>query len=419
MRQADPFRMDFRLFFGPWIAGSLLLPLLLLGPANAPAGENTSLPRRVIYNSDADNMFLYVVPPMKPVDLHKYVDELVGTGVTTLFMCPNYGMLTNYPTSAGEMIGTAATPEENLQIEQIARTNAATLERAVVNLRALVAAGHDPLKLVLDRSRERRLETFITFRLNECHCVDTPETYPVKLLISRTWRAHPEWWIGKPGSKLGAIHHEILGPDTSPVVATWLPGGFNFALPEVRDMRLSEIRELCERYDPDGLDLDFQRFPIYFPVGDESSHVATMTAWVSSVRSLTQEIGRRRGRPFLLSARVMAKPEQNLKIGLDPLDWAKNGLIDFITISHYLRNDFPLPVSEYRAALPTTMPLYASIEVTDTDTYRRLARQLWKDGVDGLMLFNYFTVRETGREPDFQMIRELSTPDPAPAQNQK
>ena len=33
-------------------------------------------------------------------------------------------------------------------------------------------------------------------------------------------------------------------------------------------------------------------------------------------------------------------------------NWAKEGLIDFVVISHYLRNDFPLPVAEYRRLLP-------------------------------------------------------------------
>lgn len=374
------------------------------------AAADEARPRRVIYNSDADNMFIYVPPPMKPADVHRYVDEIIGTGVTTLFMCPNYGMATNYPTRVGEMIGTDATADENEKIERLAKTESASVERAVVNFRELIKAGHDPLGLVINRARQQKLETFVTFRLNECHCVDTPEQFPLNLLITRTWRSHPEWWIGKPGSELGPLHKEILGPNTSPIVASWLPAGFNFALPPVREFRLAEIQELCERYDIDGLDLDFQRFPMYFRVGEEQSQVQTMTAWIKSVRGLTNEIGRKRGRPILLSARIMAKPEQNLGLGLDPVSWSRDGLVDFVIASHYLRNDFPLPVAQYRTLLPAKMPLYGSIEVTDSNTYRQLARQLWSDGADGLMLFNYFTVRERGREPDFKLIRELSDP---------
>jgi len=82
-----------------------------------------------------------------------------------------------------------------------------------------------------------------------------------------------------------------------------------------------------------------------------------------------------------------------------------------LVISHYLRNDFPLPVQATRRRLPKNLPLYASIEVEpQADTYRRIAEQLYRDGVDGLMMFNFFTCREQGREPDFKLLKELGRP---------
>ncbi len=242
-------------------------------------------------------------------------------------------------------------------------------------------------------------------RLNEVHAVDRADS----IILSRFWKEHPEWRIGAPGDRLPSIYLEILGPNTHPVVAGWLPGGLNFAVPEVRARRLAELRECCERYPIDGLDLDFQRFPMYFPPGTEADNMATMTEWVRQVRDMTREIGRRRGRRLLLSARIMAKPEQNPAIGLDPVTWAREGLIDFVIVSHYLRNDFPLPVADYRTLFPPDMPLYASIEVArDPDTYRRIARRLWDEGADGIMLFNFFTTREGGREPPGRRLRGRS-----------
>ena len=124
---------------------------------------------------------------------------------------------------------------------------------------------------------------------------------------------------------------------------------------------------------------------------------------------MTQSVAEERGRPLLLSARVMARPRQNLSIGLDPVTWANEGLIDFIELSHYLRNDFALPIREYRELLPDHVPIYGSIEVEkEDDAYRRIARQLYEDGADGLMMFNYFTRREGGREPDFSLFKTLS-----------
>ena len=136
-----------------------------------------------------------------------------------------------------------------------------------------------------------------------------------------------------------------------------------------------------------------------------------MTAWLREVRAMTNELGKKRGRPIKLSARIPAKPAQNLGIGLDPVTWAREGLLDFLTVSHYLRNDFPLPIAEYRRQLPKSLPLYGSVEFERVpDNYRRIARQLWDAGVDGLMLFNFTAKREKGGEPPLELLKELGDP---------
>ncbi len=366
-----------------------------------------SLRRRFIYNCDANNTFIYDDFPMQPADVYSYVDELAGTGITTFFMSPNVGMNMNYPSQITDMVGTHLSPELAELIKDPAATRRGSNERGVVNMKSLVDAGYDPLGLLLERAREKGMEVFISFRLNEVHAVDEADN----MILSRFWKEHPEWRIGRPGDKLSATYLEIIGPNVHPIVAGWLPGGLNFAVPEVRTRRLAQLRECCERYPIDGLDLDFQRFPMYFPPGTEADNVATMTAWMRQVHDMVCEIGRKRNRDLLLSARIMARPEQNLAIGLDPATWAREGLVDFITISHYLRNDFPLPVADYKPLFPQDMPLYASIEVArDADTYRRIARRLWDEGADGIMLFNFFTTRESGREPPFELLNELGDP---------
>jgi YVTN family beta-propeller protein len=219
--------------------------------------------------------------------------------------------------------------------------------------------------------------------------------------------------VGTPGDDLPPVYWQILGPRTHPIVGTWLPGGLNYAVPEVRAYRLAQFREVLERYDVDGLDLDFQRFPCYFKPGEERTHRGVMTQFMREIRELTNEIAARRGKPLLLTARVLAVPEQNLAVGLDPVTWAHEGLLDFVTVSHYLRNDFTLPVSEWRKALPHGMPIYASVEYEPFPwPYRHLARQLYAEGADGLMLFNFFARRESGRkEPYTFLFKELGDPD--------
>ena len=135
-----------------------------------------------------------------------------------------------------------------------------------------------------------------------------------------------------------------------------------------------------------------------------------MTQWVREVAALVKAAGEKRGRPLLLSARIMAKPEQNLAIGLDPVTWAREGLIDFVIVSHYLRNDYPLPIRAYRDLLPPEMPIYASIEYEREDQpYRDYARQSYLDGADGIMVFNFFARQQGGNETPFYLLKELGS----------
>ena len=375
----------------------------LAAPSNEP-----KRPHRLIYSSDADNMFIYAEAPMAPEQIQPYVDEIAAAGATTLYISPDIGMVKNYPSETIEMLGTGVSPELAKTFAPGVATKPATLERAAANLHGLVAAGHDPLGLIVARAQAKDLEVFLSLRLNEVHDVEKTES----LILSKFWRDHPEWRLGKAGDKVPQVYYDILGPRTHPIVGTWLAGGLNFAIPEVRAQRLAELRELAERYPGAGIDLDFQRFPIYFKAGEEAQHRATMTAWLREVRSMLNEIAQKRGKPILLSARVMATPEQNLAIGLEPLVWANEGLIDMLVVSHYLRNDYALPVQVFRAAVPATFPIYASIEVEPTPArYREIAHALWAQEPDGIMLFNFFTSREAGKEPPFHLIAELGNPE--------
>ena len=81
----------------------LLVGSLALGAATPD--DRDAFTRRFIFNSDGGNIFLDKAPPMQPEDVHPYVDEVADQGVTTFFICPNYGMPMMYPSQVTEMIG--------------------------------------------------------------------------------------------------------------------------------------------------------------------------------------------------------------------------------------------------------------------------------------------------------------------------
>ena len=377
--------------------------LLAFGEAHGDPARQ----KRFLYNTDGNNMFLYGDYPMTPADVYRYVDEIAVARITTLSISCHVGMDMNYEGEHADLYGSHPTPEEAERLKDPAESAVLSAERTVANFRALIATGHDPLGLIVSRSLEKGMETFISFRLNEVHSVDKPPS----MILSRFWLEHPEWRVAEIGDEIPKNYLDIVGPRANPIVARWLAGGLNFAIPDVRARKLAQLRELCERYPVDGLELDFQRFPIYFPFGKERENIPVMTEWIREVRSMIQEVGARRGKPFHLTARIMARPEQNAGVGLDPMTWAREGLIDSVTAAHFLRNDYPIPVAEYRKLLPEEFPLYASIEVEkEAATYRAIAQALWEADVDGIMMFNHFTSRERGVEPDFSILPALGGP---------
>ena len=52
-------------------------------------------------------------------------------------------------------------------------------------------------------------------------------------------------------------HKYRLGPNAN----DWSQGVSNWAFPEVREHKLAFIREICEKYDIAGLELDFMYHP--------------------------------------------------------------------------------------------------------------------------------------------------------------
>jgi hypothetical protein len=252
------------------------------------------------------------------------------------------------------------------------------------------------------------LEIFVTYRMNEAHTTHIPES----AFNTKFWRDHPQWRVGT-----GSYHQSAL----------------NYAIPEVRKHMLARLQEICDRYGDrlDGVELDWLRFPVYFKIiggGPWPYHevdlknIPVMTQFMRDVRAITNECGRKRGRPLLLAVRVPPTLALSRLMCLDPATWAKEGLIDFLTVSRFLvdgpREPDELDIAAYRAAIPE-LPIYGAIQVSGAGQrhtaadYRRIARELWAKKFDGIYLFNFFTTREAGaggKEPTFLLMNELGDP---------
>jgi len=248
--------------FPAWLLlGLLALPSALSGADEAAAPRS----RRILYNFDGDSCLATrggIAGPTEVTldDVRRLIDEVTfeGSRVDTILICVNAQAM-YFPTRAGTMRGALSTPEERAAWPASERQRHANLER-------FFAAGVDPYAEMFEQARRRGREALLSFRVNDAHGND--------FLRTQFWQDHPQY-------RLGA-------------------GALDFRHPEVREYVLALAGEAVERYDCDGLELDFNRFPTFFGESTADERIAWMNDFVRRARELLDRAQERRGRRLAL-----------------------------------------------------------------------------------------------------------------------
>lgn len=374
---------------------SVLLATLagFLAPTPAQTAPSPGLPAdlrgMLILNEDNSHFFSSrPTEEMNLAGLHSLVDGYAGTAVTHLFLSPN-SMRASFRSGTREAIWD---PVDGHEPEELWPQNA----------RRLHAAGLDPYAIWIRRSRTHRISPWLSMRMNDVHSVDVPASY----LHSTFWRTHPEW-------------RRVPGGGVQP----WVNQALNYAHPAVREHQMAFVRELLERYDPDGLELDWMRFGHHLTPGRERAEAPILTAFVREVRTLTATWARRRGHSISLGVRVPAHPEAALGLGMDALTWAREDLVDLIVpCPFWSTSDFDIPVELWlerlgRAAARVAVapglehnsrawPAGTSV-ANDLAAARGFAASARHRGADSLYLFNWMDrqTRPVGTEEYALLLR--------------
>lgn len=177
----------------------------------------------LIFNED-NTHFLRDVPE---VEFVRYFDSVCRPGgVTHFFMCPN-AMRSNIDTRSLEPIWTALGEQG---------VNPAWGKTA----KALHDKGIDPYAIWTRRAREKGVSPWLSIRMNDIHEVHDPAFGG----LSTMWRNHPEYRIDPKYSG-----------------RNWDPHAFSYTNAAVREVYSAYAKELLERYDVDGIEFDWLRFP--------------------------------------------------------------------------------------------------------------------------------------------------------------
>ena len=182
------------------------------------------------------------------------------------------------------------------------------------------AMGKDAMDMATDFARRNKKEIFLSLRFNDNHDNGHPH-----IMLSPFKKDNPEVMVGH-GHKT-----RCCGKNAA-----------DFAQEKVRTFVKTYVRGYMENYDLDGIEFDFFRHPQLFRTVAMGGHatdeeLATMTQLMKDFRAMAEEVGRRRGRPFVLCARVPDSFEYCRAIGIDLDAWLRAKVLDFLVVGGYFQ----------------------------------------------------------------------------------
>lgn len=362
---------------------SILLRSLVLGLITsalaAPAHG-----KRLYYNQDCTQFFYTSEIPTGRAGevIDRYVDQIADAGVT-VFLCNSNARRTNYRSRVWDAFWDGydpSGPDDQPFLSPIPPAQLAKYRKGMSNMLQVYQEGVDYPARIIARCRYRKVSPWISLRMNDCHKNDIP-SHPF----------HGSFWVKHP---------EFRRQNCSGYFATCL----DYARPEVRNFYMMLIEETLDRYDIDGLELDFMREPYLFSAGREKEGAPILTSWLREVRRRATESSARRGHPVRLGVRVPSRPQTALGMGLDAITWAKEGLIDLLVVTpRWATLEFGMGIPEWRERLgKAKVTLVGGLEIlyrprpggpagsVSPELAHGAASLVLADGADAVYLFNYF-----------------------------
>ena len=267
-----------------------------------------------------------------------------------------------------------------------------------LNPKSLADSGHNPPQIIVDECRRRGMRAFVSLRMNDIHDGQHPRGALPNPELPTFKRLNPDWLV--------------------PDLDWW--SALNFEVAPVRELKLRVIEEFFDRWDFDGIELDWLRHTFYFPRGLEREKGKYLTEFMRAVRRSLRQRAAERGRPIEIAVRVPERVEWCLEGGFEVPTWIREGLVDFLILGQGLTECRGL--SGFRELMGSRrLPIYPSLypfgngyPIYPDEVIRGSAANLWRDGADGLYTFNWFFYGNWRS----RLLREIADPGPASQQGQ-
>ena len=282
--------------------------------------------------------------------------------------------------------GTPKLDENGAPIKTV--SPAATGTTMLNNFRAMQERGIDVVEMLVNSTKDYGAEAWLSVRMNDHH-------YPDDIGFNSSLSYNRASEVGVNGSRTYMDH-------TNEVVQNYYKG---------------YIRELCENYDIDGIELDYLRSaPVMSKV--DAAHIQELNSYVSDLRDTVNEVAAKKGKKIQLSARVYSTPDHNLSSGIDPAQWIADGSIDMLAAEGwYIPTYYNIPIEDWRSeinAKNTDNHPYILLGGTDwavrcdsaaksgymmwitLEQLKGFASAMYDRGADGVYFFNHFSPSGNG-----------------------
>ncbi|MBQ8250228.1 MAG: hypothetical protein IJY93_10190 [Clostridia bacterium] len=255
--------------------------------------------------------------------------------------------------------------------------------------------GIDYIDLHIKGFREIGINPWLTYRMNDYHSRNEATSE----LFSDFYHEHPEVRNGRN------IPKNLWG---------WDGYAYDFKFDIVRAHELDIINESLERYDPYGIELDFQREMACFALGEEYEGIEVMNGFMRDVDAVVKKAEERWGHKIKIAVRVMPEINYCFEYGFDVMKWVQEGIVDTVVISaRWASSDTDMPIAMWKTLLsPYGAELFAGYEYwiqscghaerlrPNIDVYTAYAANAFSQGADKFYLYNYYTSFNTVLDRD-------------------
>ncbi|MBQ8249000.1 MAG: hypothetical protein IJY93_03840 [Clostridia bacterium] len=313
-------------------------------------------------------------------DIRAVPHEFEGTHITDYFLCVN-NTCSSYPSKTR----TSYLDKYHQTVENGKPVDHKGLPRVVGAHYIYEVLGVDEFTIQIEEYKKIGINPWITFRMNDFHDHGM-ETSPN---LTDFYHEHPEVRRVK-------FHPEFIHT-AADFARDW---GHEI----VREDMKAFINETLERYDPYGIELDFQRELDLFAIGREYEGIEILNGFIREIDALVHKYEEKYGHEIKIGVRVAPDIQTNLDFGLDVMQWVQEGIVDLVTIAaRFESNDTDMPVKLWSTLLkPYGTMLAVCIEpgfapykghdhiLPSIDTFAACAANAYSQGADRVYFFNMF-----------------------------